>query len=69
MSWKTPKYTLIQPEQFKDGLDADSLLSSLSKDTGRPKGSKPVVTEGPAILAKTKASLERVERIIKNLDR
>jgi hypothetical protein len=47
----------------------DSLLSSLSRDTVRAKSSKPVVTEGPAILATSKASLERVDRILKNLDR
>jgi hypothetical protein len=70
MSWKTPKYTLIQPEQFKERFDVDSLLSSLSRDTARGgKSGKPVVTEGPAILSTAKASLERVERILKNLDR
>ena len=71
MSWKTPKYTLIQPEQFKHGFSVDALLSSLSSHdaVSRGKNSKQVVTEGPAILASTKASLEKVERILKNLDR
>lgn len=63
------QYNLVSPEHFQEPFSVDAFLVQLTKDAINEKANPRAFGEGPAVVTSAKASLERVQKLLRVLDR
>ncbi len=62
-------YGPVNPDYFKKNFSVESFLVSLTKDAINAKAKPAQQSEGSAVVASARASLDRVQQLLKLLDR
>eukprot|EP00877_Chromochloris_zofingiensis_P003097 jgi/Chrzof1/12789/Cz07g07190.t1 len=67
MAYRSQMYSLVEPDQFKQGFSVDAFLVSLTKDVLNSKPSSG--SGGAGVASSAKASVDRVQKLLSVLDR
>lgn len=64
------QYNVVKPEDFlTDRFSVEAFLLSLTNEVIKEKARPGPLEEGPAVVTSAKASLERVQKLLRVLDR